>query len=239
MKRSFGVLSVIVVLLLTGCGTTGKFVYPANMTTLAKPGDNPINKKVAVLPFDDYRPDSNSNLFLMYLIPLMPFGWGNYSRPDAANMFLSIPTYDVTPSEDLAKATALSFRHSNLFRDVFFTQGGEKDNADFILKGKINEMKYHGKMFTYGLSAYGPIFWIFGAPAGMSDNKIAVELSLSNKEGKLLWKYSFKKEGWIVQWIYSRMGHDCKRFTNMYQEGMNAAVNDLYEKMISNPSTFQ
>ena len=46
----------------SGCGTTGKFVYPANMSTLYKSGvDVAVQKKVAVMPFDDYRADDNSN----------------------------------------------------------------------------------------------------------------------------------------------------------------------------------
>ena len=132
MKKTTSVFVLALTVFLVGCGTTAKFVYPAKMSSLVQLDSHPIlDKKLAVLPFDDYRSDENSNMFLMYLIPLMPFGWGNYERPDAASMFLSIETYDITPSEDLAKATAVSFRHSNLFKDVFFTMGGEKDNADF------------------------------------------------------------------------------------------------------------
>ena len=128
--------------LLAGCGSTAKFVYPAQMSSLVQISSSPVSDKtLAILPFDDYRSDDNSCLFPLYLIPLMPFGWGTYDRPDAANMFLSIMAYDVTPSEDLAKAAAVSFRHSNLFKDAFFSFGGDKDNTDFILRGRIKTMK--------------------------------------------------------------------------------------------------
>ena len=122
--RTAGALCLCAVFL-AGCGTTGKFVYPADMSSLVRFDSSPAaGKRVAVLPFDDCRGDENSCMFGMYLIPFMPFGWADYERPDAANMFLSVVSYDTNPAEDLAKATAVSFRRSQLFRDVFFTPGG-------------------------------------------------------------------------------------------------------------------
>ncbi len=241
MKKCIvAVFSVLTAIAITGCGTTGKFIYPAQMSTLVQIDSAPVvNKKLAILPYDDYRSDKNSCLFPMYLIPLMPFGWGTYDRPDAANTFLSLASYDINPSEDLAKATAVSFRHSNLFKDTFFTMGGEKDNADFVLRGRIKIMKYHGKMFTYGLSIYGPIFWVFGAPAGMSENILMLELTLSNRAGEIIWDWSMNKEEWMVQWLYARMGYDCRMFTSMYQAGMNDAVNSLARKIRERPELFK
>ena len=226
--------------LLAGCGSTAKFVYPAQMSSLVQISSSPVSDMtLAILPFDDYRSDDNSCLFPLYLIPLMPFGWGTYDRPDAANMFLSIMAYDVTPSEDLAKAAAVSFRHSNLFKDAFFSFGGDKDNTDFILRGRIKTMKYHGKMFTYCLSVYGPLLWLFGAPAGISENHLALEFTLTNKAGKVVWDWTIDKEESMLQWIYARMGYDCKLFTSMYQDGMNEAVNSLARKMREQPELFR
>ncbi len=241
MQKHLAVLAAaLLAVVLAGCGTTGKFVYPAQMSALVQIDSAPItSKKLAVLPFDDYRSDDNSCMFPMYLIPLMPFGWGTYDRPDAASAFLSIVSYDINPSEDLAKAAAVSFRHSNLFKDTFFTMGGEKDNADFVLRGRIKVMKYHGKLFSYGLSLYGPIFWILGAPAGMSENTLMLELTLANREGKIVWDWSMDKEEWMVQWLYARMGHDCRMFTTMYQAGMNDAVNSLARKIREQPELFK
>ena len=67
----------------------------------------------------------------------MPFGWVDYNRPDAARTFLTVNEFAFTPSEDLPKAAALSLRRSNLFSDAYFTFGGEKDKADFVLCGAI------------------------------------------------------------------------------------------------------
>ena len=117
--------------------------------------------------------------------------------------------------------------------------GGEKHNADYILSGKIKFLKYKGKMFTYCLSAYGPLFWLIGAPAGTSENRIALEVQLKDKQGRVIWDWSMDKEEWIVQWIYYRMGHDCKMFSKMYQDGMNDAMNSLAKRIRNRPDLFQ
>lgn len=240
MKIIFQIVAIACMLLLVGCGTTGKFVYPDQMSTLFTASSEPLTEKsVAVIPFDDYRGSENSCWYPLYLIPLMPLSWGDYERPEAASMFLSIVKYDITPSEDLAKATAVSLRHSNIFKDAFFTMGGEKQNADYVLSGKIKMLKYQGKMFTYCLSVYGPVFWILGAPAGTSENRLVLELQLKNKNGKVLWDWAIDKEEWIVQWIYARMGHDCKMFSKMYQEAMNDAMINLAKRIRERPDLFK
>lgn len=226
---------------LAGCGTTGKFVYPADMSQLFRyeGKDAAKDKVVAVIPFEDHRLAENSNMYPMYLIPLMPFGWADYQRPDAANMFLSVAAYDATPAEDLAKAAAVSLRQAGLFRDVFFTSGEGKDRADLVISGQIREMRYRSKMFTYCLSVYGPLFWIFGAPAGTSENRLAVDLVMTDKGGRTVWTRHMEGERWIVQWIYSKMGHDVKMFAEICQDEMNCAMKDLAEKMAKDPGSFR
>ena len=226
--------------LMTGCGTTGKFVYPANMSTLFRVGeDQACAKTVAVLPFDDYRSDDNTSWFMMYLLPLCPFGWCDYERPDAACMFPSIVTYDITPSEDLGKATAVSLRQSRIFKDAFFTMGGEKDRADFVFTGQIKEMRYRGKMITYGLSVYGPLLWVIGLPCSTSENVMSIEFQMKNKAGRVVWEYSVERSDWIVQWLYYLMGHDCKAFSQMYQAAMNDALASLCRTMREKKELFK
>lgn len=82
MKKYILAEAAALAVLLSGCGTTAKFVYPAKMANLARVAPTPVTSKtVAVPPFDDYRNAENSvgTLFL-YLIPLMPFGWVEYDR---------------------------------------------------------------------------------------------------------------------------------------------------------------
>lgn len=225
-------------IILPGCGTTARFVYPSKMIDLVQISEKPVyDLKIAVQPFDDYRSDRNSSgTFWMYLVPLWPFGWVDYERPDDAAAFVSIASFDFTPSEDLAKAAAVSLRRSNLFEDAFFTYGGEKSSADLLLEGKIISTRYYGSIFGYGIPFEGPILWVFGAPAGTSLNRLALEFSLSRiKDRKKIWQYAFDREDWMVQWIYARFGYDVKLYAKLMQQAMNEAIIDLDKKLEDNP----
>ena len=239
MKKIFFFLAFP--LLLSGCGTTAKFVYPANSRELTEISTIPVyNKKIAVMPFDDCRNDENqSGTLFLYLIPLSPFGWIEYQRPDAASMFVSIANYEFTPSEDLAKAAAVSLRRSNLFEDAFFTYGGEKAMADFVLEGRIESTYYKGRIFTYGLSLDGPVLWFIGAPAGTSLNRLTLKLTLRNKMKKIIWEYTFNREDYIIQWLYYRMGYDAKLYPRIMQQCMNEAIQDLAKHLKNNPELLQ
>lgn len=225
------ILSVLsAVLFLSGCGTTAKFVYPAKGSNLVNFPDGPIyDKKIAVTPFDDSRGDTNSaGTIFLYLIPLMPYGWVEYERPDAARMFLTIAEFDFTPSEDLAKAAAYSFRRSNLFKDAFFTYGGEKDKADYLFHGEIISTKYDGTMFSYGLSIYGPIFHYLGLPSGRSYNVLTLNLKLTDiKSSKILWDKNYDKAYAIMQGLYYSFGDDIKGYPKLMQDIMNDAITDI------------
>ena len=236
MKKLLFAVPVLIMLLLTGCGTTAKFVYPARMESLVQISSAPVhNKKVAVVPFDDFRNQRNQTAaLLLYYVPLFPFGWVEYDRPDAARMFLTVNEFEFTPAEDLPKAAAVSLRRSNLFADAFFTFGGEKDKADFILYGALKSTKFKGYMIGYGLSVYGALPWLFGAPCGVSENELALELVLKKKD-KVVWEYTFNRSREIWQWLYYRMGHDVLGYSELMQECMNAAIIDLAHKLRNNP----
>jgi hypothetical protein len=216
--------------LLSGCGSTAKFVYPSNMKNLERIESPTAEKKnIAILPFDDYRKDENSSTLLWIgLIPLCPYGWVLNNRPEAARSFASIEEFDMNVSEDLAKATAVSLRRSNLFSNAFFTFGGEKDKADYVLNGKINYLFYKGRIFTYGISVLSPIFWGIGFPYGTSLDRISVTLTIKNAiDNKIVWEYTVDKEDYYTQWVYSRMGWDARLYAKLYENGMNEAVLNL------------
>ena len=240
MKTISLIVTITCLFFLTGCGPSIQFVYPEKISTLFVADTKPvIDKTIAVLPFDDYRDNENSCYFLLHLIPYWPLGWGNYNRPEAAPMFLSIGRFKITPSEDLAKATALSLRHSNIFYNAFFTLGGDTHEADYVLSGRIKMFKYKGKVFSYGVTFYAPIFWVLGAPAGTSENRFIIELQLKNHKKEILWEWSVEKEEWIFQWIYARMWKDCNMFAKLYQEAMNEAMANLAKKVRENPNLFK
>lgn len=233
MKRLLILLLCLGTLILSGCGTTAKFVYPSKYNNLIKLYDQPkYNLTVAVLPFEDMRGDVNSigEVFL-YMIPLVPYGSIKYERPDAARMFNSINEFEFNVTEDLAKAVVTSLQRSGLFKDVFFTFGGEKANADLIIKGKVISTDWIGKTYSYGLSIVGPGLAIIGLPCGSSSNTLSLELVLNDKKPSQLWGYNFTKEKTIVQGLYYSFGDDVKAYAGLMEDGMNEAIKDLDNKL--------
>jgi hypothetical protein len=227
-------IATISLAFLTGCGTTAKFVYPAKMKDLIRFQESVATKKtVAVLPFDDYRDDTNtSGTIALFWVPLMPWGWVTYQRPDASRMFISIAEFNFNPSEDLAKAVALSLRRSNLFEDAYFTFGGDKDKADYIFSGEIISTEYLGTQYSYGLSFAGPYLWILGAPVGSSANTLNLKFYLKEKTSKkILWEYVFNRSERITIGLYYNFGHDVRRYPYLMQQAMNEALVDLSKKL--------
>lgn len=225
MKQSL--LFIVLVAALAGCGTTAKFIYPADSSKLVHVCDSPKHDmSVAVVPFEDHRPSKNNSAgWWLYLIPAMPWGEATYERPDGARMFFSINEYNFDVPEDLAKAAATSLRQSGMFKDVFFTYGGEKDNAGLLLKGTIDSTLYKGKIISYGLSVYGPLLWYVGLPGGESINHLSIKLQLVDRRtNQVRWEHAFSKDSSVVQSLYYNTGQDCINYAAMMQEGMNEAI---------------
>ncbi|UDQ97263.1 hypothetical protein AAEX28_09485 [Lentisphaerota bacterium WC36G] len=232
------VIIAILLFILTGCGTTAKFVYPSSMKNLVQVDSNPVyHKKIAILPFYDYRSNENSTgTRLLQLIPLFPYGYINYNRPEAAVLFISVHKFGFSPSEDLAKAAALSLRHSNLFDEAFFTFGGQQNKADYVMYGNIYSTLYHGTIYSYGLSFAGELLWILGAPQGVSQNNLEINFQLKDKNKKVVWEHTYKGQNECMQWLYYRNGHDVKAYSILMEEAMNEVVKDLAKTFKNNQS---
>lgn len=224
-------INILVVLALfcfsiTGCATQRGWRYSAE----AKKFRDPIvNKSVAVPPFKDARPDKNNNALMMYMIPLVPFGWCDYSTPEGGGIKLnSAPIWLFKPTEDLAKAAAEELAASGLFKEVFFTQRASE--GDLIFSGMINSTHYSGTMVSYGLSAYGPLLWFVGFPCGSIHNELAVDFSLVDRDNNLLWQNNYKLNyDKSPVWIYS-LPSDFQ-YDSLYKEIMLKTTADLERKL--------
>ena len=238
MKRLYVIVIVLSCLIMAGCGTYAKFTYPSDYNKLIQLYEKPKYPfNVGVLPLDDKRlNENNSGGYFLYLIPLMPFGSAQYTRPESAAMFLTIGKFDFNPSEDLAKAIVTSLRRANLFKNVYFTYGGDL-KPDFLIKGNIISTDWEGKIYSYGLSIIGPDLWFLGLPCGSSYDEIKLELFLNKPDTEdVIWNYSFNKSRRIVQGLYYDYGHDAKAYTDLMEEGMNEAIKSLDEKLRTIPS---
>jgi hypothetical protein len=162
------------------------------------------DKTAVVLPFEDDREDINSNDFLLYAIPLVPFGWQDLNVPEGAQMHLTSGLWiNYKPTEDFAKALAEELENARLFNETHFDFG--RGTADVVIHGKILNTYYQSKILSYGLSVYGPMLWLLGLPAGTFTNQLSVELSCSDpRNSQVIFskKYDIPPEGKVV-WIYT------------------------------------
>lgn len=215
--------------LISGCASQRGWRYAPESPRSRAPL---VDKSVAVPPFTDARPDKNENALLMYLIPIVPFGWCDYSIPESGNMKLnSIPVWQFRPTEDLAKAAADELRASGLFGEVFFTN--RPSEADLVFSGTINSLRYSGTMLSYGLSVYGPLLWFFGFPCGTIRNELAVDLKLHDEKQDLtLWANSYKLNyDKVPVWIYS-LPNDFA-YDALYKRIMLESIKDMERRLSS------
>lgn len=226
-------VGLILSLTLAGCNTQAKWTYPLDPSVLYRSSAAPRSDLVvAVFPFKEARPVTNrSATFLIYLIPLAPYGFVDYERPEAARMFNTIASYQLQLDEDFGKAATRSFEESRLFRRVYFTLGGEIREADLILRGTAQHTTYNGKVITYGLSVFGPLLWFFGLPAGTSTNLVDITLSLTDRDDRELWSYAFSRDDTITQGLYYNWGNDCLQFASLMETAMNGALENLAREL--------
>jgi hypothetical protein len=203
-----------------GCSTQAAFTYPIG-GKIEVMKNEPPNVKVAVLPATDLRKTSNSSgTWFLYMIPVMPFGWVDYHRPEAAKMFFSIADFRARIDEDLPKAIATHLQQAGIAKNVFFDYGGLADTADYVLRIEVLESKYHGRLISYGLSVYGPILWFIGLPGGTSSTTLDLKLNLVNKAGETIWSENLKQEWSVTQGLYYGMGRDMEGLALSLQSGL-------------------
>jgi hypothetical protein len=184
---------------------------------------------VAVVNFKDERPKiGGTGKMWLYLVPLVPYGWGIYNRPEDGKLFLSIQSFKFNPSIDLAKASELSLSQSGLFQNIYYLDTySPNKKPDYIFTGVIKSTLFQEKMFSYCLSVYGPLLWLIGAPDGWTSNQLEINFQLKNpKNGKVLWSYI--AEGYESRWHwFYYQGQDVKDYVPVMTRCMNNAIIDL------------
>jgi hypothetical protein len=186
------------ILLVTGCMSQKVWKYGVSPESILPVV---IDISVSVPPFKDYRLNKNSNMFAMYLIPLMPFGWQTYNTPEGAQMHMNSGMWLWRPNEDIAKATAEELNAAHIFKEVFFTH--RESEGDLILQGEIQSTKYKGKLLSYGLSAYGPLLWFIGFPSSTISNELILSFTLKDRTNNVvLWQKDYQEEIGKWTWIY-------------------------------------
>lgn len=219
-----GWLTLSLALIGAGCNTQASWTYPTDTTPLYRASSN-SELTVAVMPFKEARPTANqSGTIFLYLIPLMPFGWAKYERPEAAVMFMTIARYEFQLDEDLGKAATRSIGDSGLFQRAYFTLGGELSEADLVFQGVARSTRYDGTIYSYGLSVFGPLLWIFGLPSASSEVSIDYGFELANRSGDVVWDHEYRGQHSVVQGIYYNNGVDMLALSKLTQKALDSAM---------------
>ena len=205
---------------LSSCSMQAKFTYPL-AGSVEVVNREPPDVKIAVIPARDLREtENNMGTWFLYLIPLMPYGWCEYNRPEASRMFFSIASFELDVKEDVAKAIAEHLQQAGLAKRVFFDYGGLVETADYVLETDVKRSTYRGKVISYGLSAYGPLLWFFGLPGGTSRVELEIDMRMRNRSGTEVWSHTLTGNSRVVQSLYYNMGEDMEGVAVSLQEGL-------------------
>jgi len=132
--------------------------------------------------------------------------------------------------EDLAKAAAEELQASHIFKEVFFTN--RASDGDLVLSGTIKSTNYSGKLFSYGLSVYGPLLWFVGFPASYAKNAIEVSFTLKDRQSqRLIWQNSYSEEDSKTSWLYYLRSDF--NYSDLYKKIMLQAMKDLRASLAS------
>jgi hypothetical protein len=215
---------LLLLVTLTGC------VHPQRSWSYApeprSAADPLANVRVIVLPFEDRRPNENSNFIPMGFVPLMPFGWLTYHTPEGAGPHVNSAAWQFRPADDFALAVAQEIDNARIFRETFV--GNRASDADYVLLGELASTKYEGKVLTYGLSSYGQVLWPIGLPATTMSNELILTLKLAKTpSAPAIWTHTIRRETAAVSWIYG-LGSDFN-YAELLKQGLRDAIPSLAE----------
>lgn len=249
-KKSLTLLSGVCAVILSGCTSVATFDYNAAHGTMSKFQEaGTASKTIAVVPFLDQRgtkyfdplqagqaaahPAGDHGSFFLGFLPLIPAGFVEKEEPENSEDFVSLGRFHFDVQNDLAAASIMSLKASNLFAKVVKANRMEQANTDYIWRGKVTNTYYSGSMFSYCITYFvSPVLWVLGAPSGVSENELWVKFELiERKSGKILWRYDYRGRDYIVHWIYARIGKDTSLYPQLMKQAMNGALYELNRKL--------
>lgn len=140
------------ILIVSSCSTPAVWSYTPNSYELTD--RKTVLKTVSIPPFRDARPDKEENLIFVGAIPLMPYGWADYEKPENAAAHLTSKAWkSYRPAEDFTAALAGELKNAGTVNETFSELRKEDQ---YYIRGTILNTGYRGKMFSYGLASLGP-----------------------------------------------------------------------------------
>lgn len=228
MKRAAAVLVVLLVVGV-GCSNMKSWSYAPEPRLSTAPT---VGKSCVVLPFEDGRENTNRNRLMLYMVPILPFGWADCQTPEGIPMHFSSGMWQFRPVDDLARAVAQEVENRRIFRETFV--GNRASEGDLVLTGRIQSTRYKARMYSYFLSVYGPLLWMVGLPAGSYSNELTIDLRLAKTPSDPpLWTHTIQERIGGVSWIYW-MKPDF-RYDELLKQGIKKALPSLAEAVAKSP----
>lgn len=215
-------------------------------TSSYPPGTEAVmHQAIVILPFKDSRSRENTSGFFgmpMILVPLIPYGWADYSRPEvpqtvkledvtrpagAYDALLNphgITPWQFSPEKDFAEATVQELTASRLFTRVVFSK--QTTYEDWILIGELKSTRYTAKAYTYGLGFIQWFLNMLGAPMGSASNELIVEFVLKERlTDRTLWQKEYHETKDVTFFLY------WKPSEFYYDELFNGILQDVVKNL--------
>jgi hypothetical protein len=224
---SKAVAPLLVALFLFSCSNTKGWIYKSNNYNQESRVSAYLKKSsIAVLPFADKRSDENKNYYMLYMLPLSPLGYQTLGSPETVAVHMNSGLWvNFNPKDDFAKAMVEELNSARVSKEAFFANSYK--GSDYHIKGEIVSTEYRGKLFSYGLSVYGPLLWVVGLPATHVANDLEIRLSLiDTSSNKVVFSRSYKADHYSsIGWIYSLPNDFC--YADMLAGLYRSFINDL------------
>ncbi|MFO1476413.1 MAG: hypothetical protein U1F98_07165 [Verrucomicrobiota bacterium] len=230
------ILACLSSLLLASCSTSvGKWTYPSGRyaTSISTNGSK---ASVVVTPLIDLRGARNTTYMAWYYVPLFPFGWNLFDRPEATVQGPDTTEYTADPCKDLSRSLVTELYREKLVEHATYTGDyREIPTATHLLRGTLRSFYEGETRWSYGLSIYSQGLWALGLPMGTSDNGFYADLELvSLRDGRVLWEDRiFDYDHHIEGWYY---GPEWYRFSWMWERRLREKLGGLAEALGARPA---
>jgi hypothetical protein len=178
----------VVLITLTACIRDKKWYYNPSHGTIRPPL---LAKTLVVYAFSDHRDDEVTGNLWCFL-PFFISCESKDPRPENLPRHGFSKAWTFSPTEDIAKGITVELRSHNLFKKVDYSTSKyytAKIPADLELHGTLHSTVYEQDLMAYGLSFFGGVAWMVGAPAFTIGNHLAFEISIHDQpSGKVIWE---------------------------------------------------
>ncbi|HEX6811408.1 MAG TPA: hypothetical protein VF384_07285 [Planctomycetota bacterium] len=220
----------------SSCFTSvGKWTYPSGRypTTASHRAAKAF---VLVEPLLDQRGTDNRSCMAWSYVPVFPFGWTHFDRPEATVPDPDTTRYTADPCFDLARAIVIELRRQGLVEHAEFTSDYQRGRGEtHVLRGTLRAFFVAEERWTYGLSIYAPVVWALGLPMGTSANGFCVDLELVEaSSGRVAWAATvFDSDDWTEGYYY---GPEWYRFGWMWERRLRQQLGDLARALGAEPA---